>query len=78
MLSAEKRAGKGKLVNSSFSNWVKLSDALSSHGKLTYHRDCVAAADVLHEAIVRPASRIDVMTSTQLQERRSNNVHVMK
>ena len=64
MLSAEKRAGKGKLVNSSFSNWVKLSDALSSHGKLTYHRDCVAAVDVLHEAIVRPASRIDVMTST--------------
>ena len=31
MLSAEKRAGKGKLVNSSFSNWLNLSDALSSH-----------------------------------------------
>ena len=78
MLNDEQRIGKGYLVNSPFSNWVKLSDALSAHSKLCYHQDCVAAADVMHNTIVRPAARIDVMTNVQLRERQAKNRHILR
>ena len=67
ILNAKKKVGKGYLVNSAFSNWVKLSDVLLSHGSLRYPLDCVAAADVLRETILRPEVRIDMMTSSQLR-----------
>ena len=78
MISAEHRIGKGLLVNAPFSNWVKISDALASHTKLRYHQDCVSAADVLHETIIRPTSRIDVMANAQLAQRRAENLHILE
>ena len=35
-------------MNRLFSNWVKLSEVLQNHSKLTYHCDAVQSADVLH------------------------------
>ena len=57
---------------------MKISDALASHTKLRYHQNCVSAADVLHETIIRPASRIDVMANAQLAQRRAENLHILE
>ena len=50
-LPVHSRYDKGILVNKPFNNWVKISQTLSSHSKLVYHRDCVQAADALKDAI---------------------------
>jgi len=55
------RENKGLVVNRPFSQWVKLSDALSSHSKAAYHSDCLQAADILKATIENPD---DVMQST--------------
>ena len=78
MLSAEQRRGKGYLVNSPFSNWVKISETLSTHVKLRYHQDCVAAADIMHDTVLRPAARIDVITDQTLRERQRQNLHILR
>ena len=61
------RWDKGLLVNKPFSNWVKLSNVLSSHSKLAYHRDDVRSADILKTSVENPGSSIDVMTNDNLQ-----------
>ena len=58
---------------------MKISQTLSSHSKLVYHRDCVRAADALKDAITNPStSRIDVISDTRLQARIAQNKHILK
>ncbi|SMN12517.1 hypothetical protein SPBRAN_1299 [uncultured Candidatus Thioglobus sp.] len=67
LLPSHKKEDKGFLVNKPFSNWVKISNALSNHSKLQYHHECLQDADILKYTIENPVSRIDVMTNTTLQ-----------
>ena len=78
LLQKGKRLDKGLLVNKPFSNWVKLSDALNTHSKLSYHRDALQSADVLKTTIENPSSRIDVIVSSALQSRIAENKHILK
>ena len=65
-------------MNRPFSNWVKLSEVLQNHSKLTYHRDTVQSADVLKISIENPASRIDVQMSSSLQSQMAENKHILR
>ena len=49
-------------MNQSFSNWSKLSEKLSNHSTLAYHREALSLADTLKTSVENPSSRIDVMT----------------
>ena len=66
------------LGNKPFSNWVKLSNVLSSHSKLAYHRDALQSADIFKSSIKNPSSKIDVMTSHPLQEQIVKNKHILR
>ena len=72
LLQEDSRKDKGWLVN-----WVKLSEVLQNHSKLTYHRDAVQSADVLKISIENPASRIDVQMSSSLQSQMAENKHIL-
>ena len=67
LLPSIKRRDKCLLVNRPYSNWVKISNALSSHSLLHYHRECLQDADILKATIDNPTSRIDIMTENSLQ-----------
>ena len=73
-----KRAEKSCLVNKSFSNWVKISDTLSRHSKLSYHLDNSAKAESLKSTMENPSSRVDVMTNTLIQHQIKDNKHVLR
>ena len=78
-LPVHSRDDKGILVNKPYNNWVKMSQTLSSHSKLIYHRDCVQNADALKDAITNPStSRIDIISDTRLQARIAQNKHILK
>ena len=68
LLSSSDRADKGLLVNKPLSNWEKLSNTLSSHSSLRYHRDCVLKVDVLKTTVEIPSSYINVMINSSLQK----------
>lgn len=57
---------------------MKISDTLSNHAKLKYHLNCSADADTLHRTVVAPSSRIDVLTVSSIQERITENTHILK
>ncbi len=78
LLREDKRRDKGLLVNKLFSNWVKLSETLSTHSKHSYHRDALQLADILKTTIKKPASRIDVSVSSSLQSRIAENKHIVR
>ena len=78
LMKSDVRQDNSRLVNKPFSNWVKLSDVLSNHSKLLYHRESLQAADVLRDTIQMPASRIDVMCSSSLQSRMAENSHILR
>ena len=78
LVKSDVRQDNSRLVNKPFSNWVKLSDVLSNHSKLLYHRESLEAADVLQDTIQTPASRIDVMRSSSLQSRMAENSHILR
>ena len=65
-------------MNRPFSNWVKLSEVLQNHSKLTCHRDAVQSADVLKISIENPGSRIDVQMSSSLQSQMAENKHILR
>ena len=67
LFSESNHRDKGVLVNRPFSNWVKISNVLSCHSKLVYHREAAVAADILKTSVENPGSRIDVMTNHNLQ-----------
>ena len=73
-----KRADKSCLVNKSFSNWVKISDTLSRHSKLSYHLDNAAKAESLKSTMENPSSRVDVMTNTLIQHQIKDNKYVLR
>ena len=77
LLSSSDRADKGLLVNKSLSNWAKLSNTLSSHSSLRYHRDCVLKVDVLKTTVEIPSSCINVMINSSLQKRMNENRHII-
>lgn len=54
----------GVFVNRPFSCCVKLSEALSSQSKHSYHREALQSADVLKTTIEKAAARIYVITSS--------------
>ena len=66
LLEKVRRKDKGQLVNVPFSNWVKLSDTLSTHSKHAYHREALQLADIMKASIEKPMSRVDVLLSTTL------------
>ena len=78
LLPNSKRRDKGLLVNRSYSNWAKISNALVSHSSLRYHRDCLQEADILKGTIENPASRLDVMVDNSLQARMNENKHIIR
>ena len=78
LLQKDKRRDKALLVNKPFSNWVKLSDALNTHSKHSYHHDALQSADVLKTTIENPSSRIDVIVSNTLQSRIVENKHILQ
>ena len=78
LLDEDKRKDKGVLVNKPFSNWVKLSNVLSTHSKHLYHRDALQSAEVLKGTIENPASRLDVIVSSVLQSRITENKHILQ
>uniref|UniRef100_A0A1X7UTS8 TTF-type domain-containing protein n=1 Tax=Amphimedon queenslandica TaxID=400682 RepID=A0A1X7UTS8_AMPQE len=47
LLTESKRNGKGILVNTPFSNWVKISSTLRNHSQFSYHSKTIVAADAL-------------------------------
>ena len=57
------------LVNRPYSNWSKLSNALSNHSLLGYHRNCLQDSDTLKATIDNPTCRLDVMTNASIQVR---------
>ena len=69
LLSEEARSGKGTLVNSPFTNWVKISDVLTTHAGNKYHQNAMQDADTLHTSVDNPGSRLDVMVSSTVLER---------
>ena len=71
------RKDKGMLVNRPFSNWVKISNALTKHSKHLYHRDSLLSADTLKTSIENSSSRIDVMMSTTVQAQMEENKHIL-
>ena len=70
-----KRRDKCLHVNRPYSNWVKISNALSNHSLLRYHQECLQDADILKATIDNPTSRIDIMTDKSLQARMNENKH---
>ena len=78
LLSSQKRKDKGLLVNRAYSNWSKISNAVSSHSSLSYHKDCLQDADILKATVDNPASCIDVMASSTLQVQMEENKQIMK
>lgn len=78
LLPSHKRRDKGQLVNTAYSNWSKISNAVSSHSLLSYHKDCLQDADILKATVDNPASRIDVMASSTLQVQMEENRQIMK
>ena len=73
-----KRRDKCLLVNRPYSNWVKISNALSNHSLLRYHQECLQDADILKATIDNPTSRIDIMTDNSLQARMNENKHIIR
>ena len=65
-------------MNKPYSNWIKLSEVLSNHSKLTYHRQCLQAADTLKCSIENLESRIDVLTSNVLQSQIAENRDILR
>ena len=78
LMKSDVRQDNSRLVNTPFSNWVKLSDVLSNHSKLLYHWESLQATDVLRDTIQMPASRIDVMWSSSLQSWMAENSHILR
>ena len=68
---------KAAFVNQSFSNWSKLSEKLSNHSSLAYHREALSLADTLKTSVENPSSRIDVMTSSVIQCRMEENKQIL-
>ena len=66
-LPSHNRRDKGLLVNTPYSNWSKISNAISNHSSLCYHKECLQNADILMATVDNPASRIDVIASSTLQ-----------
>lgn len=77
-LSRDKRKDKGLLVNKPFSNWVKLSDTLSTHSKHSYHLAALQSADIFKMTVENPVSRIDVLANSALQARIAENKHILR
>ena len=71
------RKDKGMLVNRPFSNWVKISNALTKHSKHLYHRDSLLSADTSKTSIENPSSRNDVMMSTTVQAQTEEKKHIL-
>ena len=61
LLNSAERKDKGMLVNRPYSNWVIISNALSSHASVHYHHDCLGIADSIKITVDNPRSRIDAM-----------------
>lgn len=78
LLPNANRQDKGLLVNRPYSNWVKISNALSNHSSLSYHRDCLQVADILKDTTESPASRLDVMVDKSLQARMNENKQIIR
>ena len=79
MLCSEQNCvDKGLLVNVSFRNWVKPSDALATHAKNKYHAHCMQDADTLRGIVDNPAGRVDVMESKALQDRLTVNKQILQ
>ena len=78
LLPSVQRRDKGLLVNRPFSNWVKISNSLSNHCSLCYHRKCVQDADILKTTVDNPASRLDVRVDSALQVRMRENKHIVQ
>ena len=53
-----------------------LSEPLSKHSKLTYHHKALQDADILKNVIENPKSRIDIFSSSVLQDRIKENKHI--
>jgi len=53
-----------------------LSDSLSKHSKLVYHHQAVHSADILKTSVKNPRSRIDVISSSVLQAKISEDKHI--
>ena len=70
-----KRSDKSCLVNRSFSNWVKISDTMSKHSKLSYHQDSVTMADTLKSTVGSPSSRVDVRVVQQQMKDNKDILH---
>lgn len=77
-LSRDKRRDKGLLVNKPFSNWVKISDTLRTHSKYSYHLDALQSADTVKMTIENPASRLDILASSTLRARITENKHILR
>ena len=77
-LTGDKRKDKGLLVNKPFSNWVKLSDTLSTHSKHLYHLTALQSADIVKMTIEKPSSRIDILANSALQARIKENKHILR
>ena len=66
------------LVNRLYRNWSKLSNALSNHSLLGYHRKCLQEADALRDTMNDPTCRVDVMTNASVQVRTNENKHIIR
>ena len=78
LLSSSERKDKGLLVNKPYSNWAKISNALSIDSTFLYHRDCVLKADVLMSTCDNPSSCVHVMMSNSLQNRIRENKQIIR
>lgn len=76
LFAGENCTNKVVLVNRPFSNWVKITEALSKHAKVAYHHKALQDADILKSVIENPKSRIDILSSSVLQSRIQENKHI--
>ena len=65
-------------MNKPYSNWIKISNALSNHTSFCYHCDCVKDADTLKMTVEIPTLQIDVMSNTALQKHLNENKQIMR
>ena len=65
------------LVNRPYSQWSRLSNAISNSYSRGYHRECRQYADILKETVDTPTSHIDVMADSAQQVPMNENKRII-